>query len=50
MKNLKKLSRKEMKTVKGASDDCNPIIICYTDSDCCPGWMCGGPRQYCIAI
>ncbi|UKB80152.1 CCPGW family putative bacteriocin [Chryseobacterium sp. MEBOG07] len=49
MKNLKKLSRGEMKTLQGADLWCNPQIICQRTSDCCPGWVCGSKGEYCIA-
>ncbi|WP_410494310.1 CCPGW family putative bacteriocin [Chryseobacterium sp. G0186] len=50
MKNSKKLSRGQMKNVQGANSDyCNPQIICRVTSDCCPGWVCGMPGEYCIA-
>lgn len=50
MKNLKKLSRGQMKNVKGAVGYCNPQIICRVTKDCCPGWVCGTPGEYCIAL
>ncbi|WP_445343882.1 CCPGW family putative bacteriocin [Chryseobacterium vietnamense] len=51
MKNSKKLSRGEMKTVQGAIKGCNPQIFCTSpQTQCCPGWVCAGIRQYCIAI
>ncbi|AZB00376.1 hypothetical protein EG359_12420 [Chryseobacterium joostei] len=51
MKNLQKLSREKMKNVQGSLGDdyCNPQIICQRTSDCCPGWVCGGKGEYCIA-
>jgi len=51
MKNSKKLSRVEMKTVQGAIRGCNPQIFCTSpQTECCPGWVCAGIRQYCIAV
>lgn len=52
MKNSKKLSREEMKTVQGAAArGCNPQIFCTSlQTKCCPGWVCAGIRQYCIAV
>ncbi|REC74062.1 hypothetical protein DRF60_18480 [Chryseobacterium elymi] len=50
MKNLKKLSRGQMKNVHGAVQNCNPQIICRVTKDCCPGWVCGTPGEYCIAL
>ncbi|ROI01081.1 hypothetical protein [Chryseobacterium sp.] len=50
MKNLKKLSRGEMKSVQGAIRGCNPQIICQKSSDCCPGWACPSKGHYCVAI
>ncbi|MGH1519679.1 CCPGW family putative bacteriocin [Chryseobacterium sp. JK1] len=49
MKNLKKLSRVQMKDVQGAVRDCNPQIICSPTQECCPGWVCATYGQYCIA-
>ncbi|MET3529996.1 hypothetical protein DRF59_11795 [Chryseobacterium flavum] len=49
MKNLQKLSREQMKSVQGAIRTCNPQIICQVTADCCPGWVCGSPGEYCIA-
>lgn len=51
MKNSKKLSRGEMKTIQGAIRGCNPQIFCTSpQTKCCPGWVCAGIRQYCIAV
>ncbi|MDR6529045.1 hypothetical protein J2787_004486 [Chryseobacterium rhizosphaerae] len=49
MKNSKKLSREQMKELQGAIRWCNPQIICRVTEDCCEGWVCGTPGQYCIA-
>ncbi|MFN1216943.1 CCPGW family putative bacteriocin [Chryseobacterium kwangjuense] len=50
MKNLKKLSRGEMKNLQGADSRCNPQIICQRTSDCCPGWVCATRGRYCVAL
>ncbi|WP_144429021.1 CCPGW family putative bacteriocin [Chryseobacterium sp. StRB126] len=50
MKNSKKLSRGEMKNVKGAALACNPMIICQKTIDCCPGWVCASKGRYCVAL